>query len=263
MEKDIIFLSKNGTDEYVNALASSFGATPTSDKDFVYENTSGAIVLRGILKHKLMKDCLRDKRDFYYIDSGYFGNYKSSINPNGWKLYHRIVKNNLQHTDFIEKPNDRLQKLNVEINDWKKDGKNILLVMPSPKPAKYYDIDLEKWKENTYNTIRQHTDRPIIVREKANRKDRVLQPIHEEFKNAFAVVTLQSIAATEAIIYGIPAFTLAPNAAEKFCLQDLTKIETPMYADREKIYKWACYLAYGQFHVDELRNGTAKRLLNL
>ena len=96
MEKDIIFLSKNGTDEYVNALASSFGATPTSDKDFVYENTSGAIVLRGILKHKLMKDCLRDKRDFYYIDSGYFGNYKSSINPNGWKLYHRIVKNNLQ-----------------------------------------------------------------------------------------------------------------------------------------------------------------------
>ena len=90
----MIFLSKNGTDEYVNRLANSFNIKPTSDKNFVYEDSKDPIVLRGILKHKIMKKCIEDSRDFYYIDSGYVGNYKSAINPHGWKLYHRTRTSN-------------------------------------------------------------------------------------------------------------------------------------------------------------------------
>ena len=258
----MICLCKNSTDEYVNMFANGAGFSVTSDKEFDYDATMPQpIMLRGILKHKLMKQCWGDNRDFYYMDSGYLGNYKSPINPNGWKWFHRIVKNDLQHREIINRPSDRWEKLRYKIPSWKKSGRNILLVMPSEKPAKFYDIDMEQWRNDVIKKIKQHTDRPIIVREKLDRPTRIIKTIYEELDNTFALVTLQSIAATEAILYGVPAFTLAPNAAEKLSLNDLSKIENPYYPDKDLIYKWACNLAYGQFHIEELANGTAYKIL--
>ena len=256
-----VFLSKNGTDEYVNMFAEGSNTHPTSDKNFVYESSKDPIVLRGILKHKIMKQCWEDERDFYYMDSGYLGNYKSPINPNGWKWFHRIVKNDLQHNTIVDRPSDRWEALRYKIPSWKKSGRNILVVMPSEKPAKFYGIDMNAWRKQVISTLKKHTDRPIIVREKASRPERIVKTIYEELDNAYAVVTLQSIAATEAVLYGVPAFGLAPNASSPVALDDITKIETPYYPDSDLIHKWACHLAYGQFHIDELKNGTATRIL--
>jgi hypothetical protein len=70
------------------------------------------------------------------------------------------------------------------------------------------------------------------------------------------------VAAIESIFYGIPAFTLAPaNAASPVALQDLSQIENPYYADKDKLYAWACHLAYGQFHTNEMKNGSALTML--
>jgi hypothetical protein len=44
-------------------------------------------------------------------------------------------------------------------------------------------------------------------------------------------------------------------------LQDLTKIENPYYPVQDKLYAWGCHLAYGQFHVSELKSGKAKEML--
>ena len=257
----MIFLSKNGTDEYINAFAKGANAKVTNDKEFVFDKSQEPIALRSIVKHKIMKKCIEQNRDFYYMDSGYIGNYPCAVNPNGWKWFHRIVKNDLQHNQIIDRPSDRWERLKHKIQPWKKTGRNILLVMPSDKPALYYNIDMEKWREETVTTIKKYTDRPIVIREKANRQTRILKTIYEELDNAHAVVTLQSIAATEAVLYGIPAFGLAPNAASPVSLNDLSKIESPYYADRDLVNKWAHHLAYGQFHIDELKNGTAYKIL--
>jgi hypothetical protein len=45
-------------------------------------------------------------------------------------------------------------------------------------------------------------------------------------------------------------------------LQDLGQIENPYYADSDKLYAWACHLAYGQFHVDEMKTGNALRMID-
>lgn len=258
----MIFLSKDGQDEYVNMFAKGCGTVPISTEDFVYENSTDPIVLRGILKHKIMKQCWKDGRTFYYIDTGYFGNEKTAGNPNGWKLWHRIVKNDLQHGEIIPRSDDRFKKFGKTFNPWKKDGRNILVAAPDEKPCKFYGITKEEWIAQTVATIKQYTDRPVVVRERAAKRiDRIatatLQAALDD--DVYALVTFNSNAATEAIFQGIPAFTLAPcNAASPVSLQDLSQIDNPYYPDKDKLYAWACHLAYGQFHVRELKDGSAK-----
>lgn len=264
--KDYIYLSKDGEDEYVNMFAKGSGANITSTDKFDYNSSTAPIVLRGILKHKIMKQCWKDHRDFYYIDSGYFGNQRSSKNPNGWKYWHRIVKNNLQHNEIIPRPDDRWKKFDIKLEPWKKDGRKILIAKPDEKPCKFYGVDLEQWLQDTINTIKQYTDRPIEVRERApNRIDRVQNDTLKQAldRDVFALVTFNSNAATEAIMYGIPCFTTAPcNAASPVSLQDLSQIEKPYYPEMDKLYSWACHLAYGQFHINELKDGSAWRIIN-
>jgi len=49
------------------------------------------LVVRGIIKKDRMNVCKQQGRDFYYIDTGYFGNFPNESNPSGKKIYHRIV----------------------------------------------------------------------------------------------------------------------------------------------------------------------------
>jgi hypothetical protein len=212
-----------------------------------------------------MKRCWQDNRTFYYMDTGYFGNERSTDNPNGWKYWHRIVKNNLQHGEIIARPNDRFKKFNKTFSPWKKSGNKILVAAPDDKPCKFYGITKDQWVAETVAKIKEHTDRPVVVRERAPKRiDRIITDTLQKAldDDVFALVTYNSVAAIESVFHGIPAFTMAPaNAASPVALQDLSKIETPYYADKDKLYAWGCHLAYGQFHTTELRNGQALEML--
>jgi hypothetical protein len=261
----MIFLSKDGADDFINLFAKGCNTIPISTDDFVYESSTDSIVLRGILKHKIMKRCWQDNRTFYYMDTGYFGNERSTDNPNGWKYWHRIVKNNLQHGEIIARPNDRFKKFNKTFSPWKKSGNKILVAAPDDKPCKFYGITKDQWVAETVAKIKEHTDRPVVVRERAPKRiDRIVTDTLQKAldDDVFALVTYNSVAAIESVFHGIPAFTMAPaNAASPVALQDLSKIETPYYADKDKLYAWGCHLAYGQFHTTELRNGQALEML--
>lgn len=253
----MICLSKNKTDEYVNMFA--LGAKLRIE-DYDYDFQKNSILIRSMGKRKLIQQCWENKHTFYYMDSGYVGNYKSESNPQGWKLWHRIVKNDVQHTDIINRPDDRWKRLDYPI-DKRKQGTHILLVTPSEKPCKFYGIDRDAWVNDTIAEIKKYTDRPIIVRDKAVRQQRINKTIFDDLKNCHALVTYQSIAAVESVLFGVPAFTLAPTAADPVCDKDLSLIEQPSQQDMDKIYKWACHLAYGQFHVNEFKDGSAYRIL--
>jgi len=254
----MICLSKNLSDEYINMFARG-SKLPIYDYD--YNHSGKEILIRSLAKRKLIWKCIEEQQTFYYMDSGYVGNYKSDINPNGWKLYHRIVKNGLQHDTIIERPSDRWEKLKTKIHARKKGGNHILLVTPSEKPCKFYGIDLEQWKQDTIDQIKMYTDRPIVIREKQPRFQRLRRTIYDDLDNAHALVTYNSIAAVESVLYGIPAFTLAPTAADPVANKNLWDLEKPQHLDKYYIYSWACHLAYGQFHIDEFKNGTAHRIL--
>ena len=251
----MIFLSKDGQDEYINMLAQGCGQTPVSEFD--YEATQDSIVLRGILKHKIMKRCWQDQRDFYYVDTGYFGNGR-------WKHWHRIVKNNLQLTEIQPRPGDRWERHRIKFQPWQQ-GRKIVIAAPDEKPCKFYNINLEEWIKQTVATIQQHTDRPVVVRQRAARRiDRIsTDTLAQALTDAHALVTFNSNAATESVLLGVPVFTLAPNAAGPVAAQDLSQIQTPYYPDQDKLYAWASSLAYGQVHIDEMKNGLAFEIIKL
>lgn len=262
---DWIFLSKDGQDEYIEMLAQSVGAQITATQHFNYAASAQPIVLRGILKHKIMHQCWQDSRDFYYVDSGYFGNQVGPRNLRGTKLWHRIVHNDLQHRDIVPRPPDRLDRLGIKFSP-RRHGRRIVVAAPDDKPCRFYGIDRQQWITDTVAALEKHTDRPVIVRQRdPSRLNRVIEdPLSRLLEDdVHALVTFNSAAAIESILAGVPAFVLSPtHAAAPVASRDLVQIESPYWPDPDKIHAWACHLAYGQFHVRELRDGTAMRIVN-
>ena len=218
------------------------------------------IAFRG-LKKGIVNQCRETGRDFYYIDTGYFGNL------NKRKDWHRIVKNNVQHLNPIDVPSDRWVKLlketkNIYSRNWRK-GSKVLLVTPSEKPCKFYGITKDEWTQETLKVLRKHTDREIIIREKTPRRGRIGEnSIYHQLiqDDIYALVTYNSIAATEAVAFGIPAFCNAPNAAQSVSSAEFSQIEKPFYPDRQQVDHWLHWLSYCQYHVNELSDGTAYKI---
>jgi hypothetical protein len=89
------------------------------------------------------------------------------------------------------------------------------------------------------------------------------QPLSEVLtKDIHALVTFNSVAAVESILAGVPAFVMAPShVAKPVANTDLTKIDDPFYPDNDLLMAWCHSMAYGQYHVRELKNGTAFRMM--
>ena len=221
------------------------------------ETASTPVVLRGITKRKEMAACRAAGRDFYYIDTGYFGNVRK-------KLYHRVTRNDVQwFGPVIERPRDRLAATGVQLKKFYP-GRHILLAPPSQKLLNLYNIDLDQWLEQTQAEIRRYTDRPIVLRTKQSRSVRVSTDTMAMAleRDVHCLVTFSSIAAGEALLNGKPAITLGPNAAAPLCSQSLVDIANPRGPSLDEVEAWAAHLAYCQFTEAEMRDGTAWRILN-
>jgi len=221
------------------------------------ESTPTPVVLRGITKRKQMDACRAAGKDFYYIDTGYFGNGKK-------KLYHRITKNDVQNFGpVIARPSDRLDRTGVQLKKVRATGSKILLAPPSQKLLNLYDIDLETWLAQTLSEIGSYTDREVVIRRKQGRSVRVNEDTIEMAldQDIYCLITYSSIAAGEAILHGKPAITLGPNAAAAVCSASISEIEKIKTPSLDEITAWARHIAYCQFTEAEMRDGTAWRLL--
>jgi hypothetical protein len=245
------------------------------DEDHSWESTfrrtipeTAPPIFRGIANRKHIHGCINRGEDFYYIDTGYFGNFVSGGNPGGKKVYHRIVKNELQKSKIELKPADRWEALvrgdkRLQWTGWKTGGDKILLIVSNAKSCHYFGYGMPEWLDTTIAEIKKYTDMPIIVKHKGSRSTRNLNSIYDVLDTGiFATVAFNSIAAMESIAYGVPAFVTVPCAASPLALTDLSKISTPWYPDTALVAQHCHSLAYGQFTHEEIANGTAWRLLN-
>tara|TARA_B110000503_G_scaffold92600_1_gene139639 strand:- start:2127 stop:3833 length:1707 start_codon:yes stop_codon:yes gene_type:complete len=245
-------------DEYLEAL--SVGVNGRLSTWEAEQNTSSPLIIRGVGKssREAVLHCWENNRDFYAIDTGYFGNSKSK--SKGW---HRVTKNNLQNLGpIIERPHDRLLS-------WKykkfRDGKKILVCPPSDKVMKLFNQPSpEEWTQLVVDQLKQYTDRPIEIRLKPNRtqriKDQSLEAALEE--NVHCLITYNSIAALEALMVGKPAIALGPNCASIVCNTNLAEVEKLHIPDKDEMTALMAHLSYCQFSRQELMNGYAWNIVN-
>jgi hypothetical protein len=231
--------------------------------------TTKPMVVRGVTSKSEIVECQKNNRDFYYIDTGYIGNFPSLGNTSGKKIWHRIVKNDLQHNIPKDLPSDRWEKLikqdpRLGWQGWKSHNQKILLVLPNPKACRYYDIDCDQWIAETTEKIKTYSNLPIEVRVKGARSERNHgYSIYNAFDTGvYATVSFNSIASLESVLYGIPAFVSVPCAASALASTDLSQLKNPYKPEMDLITKQCRTLAYGQFREEEILNGTAWKILN-
>jgi hypothetical protein len=230
---------------------------------------SKSMVVRGVTSKSEIEYCRKIQRDFYYIDTGYLGNFPSLGNPSGKKIWHRAVKNELQHFESRDVPSDRWSKLckqdpRLMWSGWKNHDKKILLVLPNPKACRFYDIDCDQWIAETTDKIKTYSDLPIEIRVKGARSERNHgYSIYSAFDTGvYATVSFNSIASLESVLYGIPAFVSVPCAASLLASTDLSDLRNPFKPDLNIILKHCYTIAYGQYTQEELLNGTAWKIIN-
>jgi hypothetical protein len=180
-------------------------------------------------------------------------------------MYHRVTKNGLQHTGpIIERPFDRLADLKFQYKRWIS-GSKILICPPSEKVMSLWNQpDPETWTKQVIDELKKYTDRPIEVRLKPSRSERVTNKTIEQAlaDDVYCLVTYNSIAATEALLNGKPAIALGPNAATALCNDSLSQIENLKNPVKDEIMAFVAHLSYCQFTQKELQNGYAWKIVN-
>ena len=81
-----------------------------------------------------------------------------------------------------------------------------------------------------------------------------------DWKEYYAMVTFNSNTLVESFANGVPVFCNSSTcSATPIAETDFTKIETPVYGDRVGLFS---SLAYNNYSMEEMANGTAWELLN-
>lgn len=195
-------------------------------------------------------------RDFVYWDRGYCDRIFATCLPTGDQSgFYRWHLNAFQMQAVRSVPDDRWRSLKASrcVRPWQKNGRHIVIAAPTRTYGRFHRT--ESWIADTIDALARVTDRQLVIRDKEQYKRR---PLQKDIDGAHALVTHGSNAAVEAAILGCPVFVDRSSAAALIGQTDITKIESPIYPDREP---WLRSLAYGQYHEQELVDGTLWRLL--
>lgn len=211
------------------------------------DNSDKDAILYGILRgcFELMEKLRKNNKNYINIDHGYFG-----------KNFYRFTKNARGYEyKLLDLPMDRFNSLDLEIQDYKSGGADIIVLPPSPYWGFYYNINVLQWNKEVTNKLKKFTDKNIIIKSKTDSE----KPLKEYLKNAHALVHYSSMGAVEALLMGVPVITLGPSFLKNYTSSSIEEIENPRLIEREKLF---ANLSFNQFSYDEIRNGFVWHQLN-
>lgn len=202
----------------------------------------------------IIKQWRQTNRPWIYWDRGYARRIFATCLPTGADGgYYRWHLNGFQMQRVRDVPADRWDSLNTEVEPWRKGGRHIVVAAPTRSYCRFHDC--RDWIADTIDALARVTDRQLVIRDKEQYRRR---PIQADLEGAHALVTHASNAAVESVILGCPVFVHPDSAAALVGQTDLSRIEKPVYPDREP---WLRSLAYCQFNERELVDGTLWKLI--
>lgn len=192
------------------------------------------------------------RRSWVYWDRGYARRVFATWLPKGeGGGYYRWHLNSYQLQAVRPLSPDRWDALKTEVLPWRKGGRHIVIAAPSRTYCRFHRC--ERWVSDIIDALARVTDRQLVIRDKESKR-----PLQVDLDGAHCLVTHGSIAAVEAVILGVPVFVDPSSAAALVGLTDISRIEQPIYPDRQP---WLNALAYSQFNERELVDGTLWKLL--
>ena len=167
---------------------------------------------------------------------------------------------------------NRPNKLKLKLKPWRTDGEYILICAQHDKSEQWRDMPtLDRWVHNTVLKIREHSQRPIVIRphprcpikdtfkmfgnvtvQNPVQIDGTYDDFNLDFSNCWAVVSWSSNPGPQAVIAGVPVFVGPDSLAYDVANTDLANIETPHMPNREN---WLVNYAHTEWTVDEIRSG--------
>jgi hypothetical protein len=168
------------------------------------------------------------------------------------------------------------RNLNLSLKDYRSQGNHILICLQRNGGWSMAGLDVQDWAIQVVNTLRQYTDRPIVIRahpgDKAARD--YLDPrspkckikfskavrlstnvdLVDDLKNCWAAVNYNSSPVVGAAIEGVPIFVMDPinSQCAEIANTDLAKIETPNMPDRQP---WVERISMFHWNFQELVSG--------
>ena len=226
-----------------------------------FEKMNTPVAVWGCLRgtEAVIDEAGQNEQDWYFFDHAYVMN-ESKHMPN-MKLkdrVYRVTKNAQLINDIDELSYDdykRIEKYkeHVQLEPWKKDGKYILVFEPSDFAKRWWEVP--NWTEDTIQLLKANTDLEIRIRKKNS-----LISFESEVKGAKAVVSLQSAAAIQAHIWGIPGYCAEMSAAypvsHSLNYVEHYGIEGIEYMPNDMRQKWLNSILANQYTMTEIADGT-------
>lgn len=236
----------------MEAIARGWGERPARIVvDYPPNKLQEPFIIWGHLWHaeKLIPVAMRDGRQWWFIDNGWFMPAKGEATG-----YYRITYRGLSPVYMKDPPDPKRNRTNMK--EWRDKAArgHILLALPGEGFGKPFGFDLNAWAVETMSALRARTDRQIIIREKG-----CPRPLQNDFAGAWAVVTHSSAVGVEAILHGLPAFVHPWSAAAPVANLSLDNIENPVMPDNRK--EWWASLMCQQFTIPEMAAGLAFKYL--
>lgn len=188
-------------------------------------------------------------RPFWHLDNGWV---KPGRGNHGPDSYYRMTYRGMIPAFLTDAPPSRIK---AAMMPWRADGRHVLIAMPGREFGQAIGLDMVPWIESIVAHVRQHTDRPIVVRDRLSKT-----PLDADMRNCWALVTHSSNVAVDAVLMGVPVFVAPTNPAAPVGNLDLAQMETPQMPDRTR---WFDSLMAQQFTVDEMRSGLAREYLQM
>lgn len=169
------------------------------------------------------------------------------------------------------------QDFGIALRSYRSTGNHILICLQRDGGWSMGQQSVVSWCETVLKTLRQYTNRPIIIRpHPGDRKAKnYLAPLmtqvgrwrfsishnpdlKTDLQNCWTMINHNSSPAVAAAIEGIPVFVTDPARSQcsEIANTDLSLIESPVLPDRTQ---WIQRLAMSHWKFDELRSGQAWR----
>lgn len=164
----------------------------------------------------------------------------------------------------------RADRLGIRCQPWKPAGSNIVIATQRADSEQWANQPpLDAWLRQTVEQLRNHTDRPIMVRPHPRfpvsvpagcglRQPQKIAQTYDSFDfdrgldDAWAVINWNSGPGSQAVIAGVPAFVGPSSMAAPVANLDWSQIEKPVRPDRDS---WLNWLAHAEWTVDEIASG--------